>query len=151
MIITETGEKFPGKGGFIYDPARAALTFTDITCDCAYSDKISGTLYIVKNVSLINKLYKWDSNTTNINMKWLTKTIVTSNCNMAAARIDAKRYPTTVKFYGDKKLIFTKEVYDGKIFKLPSGYKARQWQVEISGAGLVQGVFMATSVKELRV
>jgi hypothetical protein len=150
VLTMETGEKIPGKGGFIFDRVRNSLVFTDVTCDAAYSDRITGTLYLVKNVAGVNTLYQWDGSATNISMLWTTKTIITAECCPSAARVDAKRYPVTVKVYGDGKLTGTYSVANSSVFRLNAGYRARQWAVEISGDSIVQGVFMATSVEELK-
>lgn len=149
-LTMETGEKVPAKGGFIYDHARSALTFTDVTCDAAFSDKVTGTLYLVKNVGGVNKLYKWDGATTNLTLTWTSKTMVIAECNMAAARVDAKRYPVWLKIYGDGQLVATQYVTNQEVFRLPSGYRARQWQIEVTGDAIVQGVFVATSIRELK-
>jgi hypothetical protein len=54
------------------------------------------------------------------------------------------------KLYVDGSLVFTKEVTTGKSFKLPRGFKSRDWEFEIVGMIPVKRVIMATSTEELR-
>jgi hypothetical protein len=155
-ITTKTLDTFPAKGGFIFDMTRNALTFTDVHCDAAFNDKTTATLYMVQNVDGVNKLMAWDGGVnwevepSLIPIRWMTKTTVTPNCNMAAARVDSLKYPVTIQIYGNNQLVYTGIVADQNPFKLPGGYRARQWRIYITGNGLVQGIFLATSISELR-
>lgn len=51
---------------------------------------------------------------------------------------------------GDMVLVMAREIRrNGQIFRLPSGFKAENWQVEIMGRILVSNIQLATSVAEL--
>lgn len=54
-----------------------------------------------------------------------------------------------VKVYGDGKLRWVGSVSSEAPVRLPSGYKATQWEVEVSGSLAVFSIVMATSVAEL--
>jgi hypothetical protein len=155
-ITPVTGETFPAKGGFIFDPTRNALTFTDVYCDAAFNDKTTATLYMVQNINGVNQLMAWDGGTQweiepqLIPLRWMTKTIVTPNCNLAAARVDCKVYPVTFQLYANGVLKHTSLVSDQNPFRLPGGYRARQWRAYVTGNAIVQGIFLATSIDELR-
>jgi hypothetical protein len=69
--------------------------------------------------------------------------------NLGAAAIEAAAFPVTVKIYADGVLKQTKTVTNRKPFKLKSGFKALEWQFEISGATEVKRLRAATSVSEL--
>jgi len=51
--------------------------------------------------------------------------------------------------YADSVLKFTKEVTTNKMFKLPRGFKAKEWEVEVMGMIPVTRIVVATSSKEL--
>jgi hypothetical protein len=54
------------------------------------------------------------------------------------------------RVYADDRLVFTRELRkSGDMFRLPSGFKATYWQVEIEGQVSVSSIEMATSAKEL--
>ena len=52
-ITADTGEIIPAKGGFILDPMRKTVTYTDVYCQVAFSDKESGKLYLAINTEII--------------------------------------------------------------------------------------------------
>ncbi len=55
-----------------------------------------------------------------------------------------------VRVYADKRLILTRALLaSGDFIRLPSGFKASFWQVEVEGATQINSVEMATSAKEL--
>lgn len=54
-----------------------------------------------------------------------------------------------VKVYGDGKLRWVGSVRSEAPVRLPSGYKATQWEIEVSGSLAVFSIVMATSVAEL--
>jgi hypothetical protein len=148
-ITTETGEIIPAKGGFILDPMRKTVTYTDVYCQAAFSDKASGKLYISINESGVNKLYEWNEGSTNLTQAWKSKPIQTEPVNMSIARVWAKRYPVTFQLYADDTLQHTQTVTSQEPFRLPSGYRARKWAARISGDSYVNAILLATSVGEL--
>jgi len=55
-----------------------------------------------------------------------------------------------VRLYADGALVFARELRtSGELWKLPSGYKAELWQVEVEARIIINEVQMATSAKEL--
>jgi len=67
----------------------------------------------------------------------------------ACAEVRADAYPVTVKFYADAVLKHTQTVVSSVPFRLPGGFYADTWQIEIETTGAVQGVAMAHSMQEL--
>lgn len=56
----------------------------------------------------------------------------------------------TIKIYADGRLAATKTLLaSGQLIRLPSGFKAEFWQIEITSRVSISSVQMATSVKEL--
>jgi hypothetical protein len=55
-----------------------------------------------------------------------------------------------VRVYADSRLVYTRELRtSGDMFRLPSGFKATYWQVEIEARISISSVEWATSAKEL--
>lgn len=149
-ITAETGEIIPAKGGFILDPMRKTVTYTDVYCQVAFSDKESGKLYLaIKQGDNTNKLYEWNEGSTNLTQAWKTKPVQTEPINFSVARVWAKRYPFTFQLYADDAVAHTQTVTSEEPFRLPSGYRSRKWAARITGDTYVNGIFLATSVKEL--
>jgi len=56
----------------------------------------------------------------------------------------------TIRVYADDRLVLTRELHkSSELMRLPSGFKADYWQIEIETAIKINSVQMATSVKEL--
>lgn len=69
--------------------------------------------------------------------------------NFSVAQVRASAYPVTLRVYADGVLKLTKSVASGDHFRLPSGFRALDWYVEIEGTSDVSEFYMATSVAEL--
>jgi hypothetical protein len=149
-IAASSGEIIPAKGAFILDYKRKTVTYTDQTCDAAYSDKVSGKLYMVKNVAGTNNLYEWNEGATNLAQAWRSKPTVTPPTTFSAARIYAKQYPLTFELYVDGTLKHTETVANDNVFRLPAGFRGCEWQARVSGDSYVNGIFIAQSVSELQ-
>lgn len=55
-----------------------------------------------------------------------------------------------VRVYADSRLVYSRELRtSGELFRLPSGFKAMFWQVEIEGRVQINNIEMATTAKEL--
>jgi hypothetical protein len=146
-LVASTDERFPAKGGFILDPKRSTISFTDVWCDAAFSDKVSGKLYLVRNESGANNLYEWNEGSTNLTQAWMTKPYISYPASFAAARVWCERYPVTFELYIDETLNFTKVVSSDEPFRLPAK-RGRKFSARISGDSYVNGVFMASSMSE---
>lgn len=56
-----------------------------------------------------------------------------------------------VRVYADGRLVFTRElVTSGEMMRLPSGFKAQFWQIEVEARVKVYSIQVGTSAKELR-
>jgi hypothetical protein len=69
--------------------------------------------------------------------------------NFGAAEVTADAYPVTFRLFADGVLKHTQSVTGRNPFRLPSGFLAQDWQIEIEGASAVQGVAIGTSIAEL--
>jgi hypothetical protein len=91
-----------------------------------------------------------------IDFQWKSKIFQTpNNTNLGACRVyyalpADSGASLTFNLYGDGILRATRVLSaSGEIIKLPSGYKAGFWQVELTGNALVYSVELANSAKEL--
>lgn len=56
-----------------------------------------------------------------------------------------------VRVYADKTLVMAREIRtSGELLRLPDGFKADYWQIEVTGRVVIDGIQIATSIKELR-
>jgi len=148
-ITTENGEIIPGVGSFLFDLAKKQITFSDVYGTAAYSDVNTGELYLVQDDGGVNKVYKWNSNATKLSKVWTSKPRITKEIAMTAARLELLSGSVTFKLYADGVLKHTETVSDDSIFRLPSGYLAREWYIELSGSGIVDAAYIASNVSEL--
>lgn len=58
--------------------------------------------------------------------------------------------PITLYVYADDNLVMTKQIFDNKPFRLPSGFKADWYQYKIVARVRIQNFQVATSMRELR-
>lgn len=150
IVAAESGEFFPIKGAFILDTKRKMVTFTTATCTAAFSDKVSGKLYMVNPDEYGNNLYEFNEGYDNLAFAWRSKPTVTTLKTFTFCKVRAKRYPVTFELYVDDVLKTTVTVLNKNIFRLPGGYKGNTWAARISGVNQIDGIFMAESMEELQ-
>lgn len=56
----------------------------------------------------------------------------------------------TVSVFADDRLVLTRTFSSGEVFRLPSGFKASQYQFEVNSLVIIHNMQFATSAKELR-
>ena len=69
--------------------------------------------------------------------------------NFSCAEVTADAFPVTFRLYADGALKHTQSVSSSDPFRLPAGFMASTWQMEIEGATPVQGAALGTSMLEL--
>ena len=103
-------------------------------------------------------IYRWDAANTFMPYRWRTKLHTEGGLqNYSSAKIVFEKYlrtlrsPNSVLFrlYADDKLMFARHVTCGKPFRLPKGYDALNWELEIEGIEQVNEIHLATSMQEL--
>lgn len=123
------------------------------TPSCAWTDPVDGSLYLARAMSGNDALYRWGKGTAG-ELGWKSKRFrLTAPVSMVAARIVADSYSGTVtaKFYADGVLKHTQTVTSNRPFRLPSGFLAKEWEIEVTAATTIFDVAMATSITELAV
>jgi hypothetical protein len=147
--------------GFLIDPVNpTGLYYLDTGFAAAFFDRLRDALYVLDGTSV----KKWDAGSTFMTATFLSKVYRTSHpVSMAAMRVvaDAAAFPVTVKVYTDRidrvteaitqVLRETRVVHNTNPVTLKGGYMGSDWQLEVSctGNGGVQGVMLATDVREL--
>lgn len=136
------------QGGFIFDPrgGKNALVPVDFYAQCGWLDRETGVLYLVVNGSLV----RFDQGGTRRTAVWRSKLFRAQKpmCP-GVGKVAADVYPLTFQLWADGVLKHTQTVQSEEFFRLPGGYKAREFQVEVSGvAGRVYEIAAFTSPAE---
>ncbi len=134
-----------GTAGFVFDPATGDLVYHSIPATGGYHDPLTGKLYLVS----AGQIATWNTGAS-LTAGWKSKRFKLSYpacCSCAQVAADA--YPVTVKVYADGVLKHTQSVADARPFRLPTGFRADDYEIEVSGAVEVTMLAMATSMQEL--
>lgn len=134
------------KGGFAFDPRSGAFSLFDLHASAGYSDRATGDLYLMVGSNIV----KWDAGATFIPYLWESKPFrAPADINLGAGQVFAEEYPVTVKIIVDGSVMQTKSVQDNRIFRLLSGFRGRDWKVQVEGTKTVSKVLLASTPREL--
>lgn len=139
-------------GGLIVEPndIAALITEHDLTVTAVFNDLQRDGLYMAGD----GNIRRWDDavNGTYLTYRWMSKVFETPHqTNFAWAQVlVTDSLPVTFKLYADHVLKFTKTVTDDKPFRLPSGFKSKYWEFEVTGTGAVRAILAANTIEELR-
>ena len=134
---------------FMFDMRNDPAVLTDIsgfTVSSGFNDLSADKLYVLDTSGHIST-WETGSNQTYI---WKSKLAREPNAICPSA---LRLYATgnvTFKLYADGVLVFTTTVSDSNVVRLPSGYRAKEFQIEVSGTGTLQSFAIANSVSELQ-
>ncbi len=111
-----------------------------------FEDSLSGNLYIA---GAGNTVRKWEAGA-QLTALHKGPVVRTKEPHCAHwARVEASAYPVALKLWADGNLVVDVSVANRKPVVLPSGYVAELWQREVSGAGPIEGVAVATDIEDL--
>jgi hypothetical protein len=135
--------------GFIFDPrgGKNSLTDLDFYATAGFNDLEEDELYIVVNGSV-----KKFAAGTNLSYTWKSRKFYNSRpINLGVAKVEADSYGSgiTFKLYADGALKHTETVTSEALFRLPSGYKAKEFEVELSGSDPINEVCVYESAGEI--
>jgi hypothetical protein len=135
-----------GRKGFMIDPNNpTGLYFLDTGYAVAHFDELQDQLYVVNGASI----QRWDAGT-DMTYRFRSKVFrQTRPICFACAEVVADAYPVTFRMYADGVLKHTQTVASRNPFRLPAGFMAMDWQIEIEGSNPVQYAAMAGSMTEL--
>ena len=135
--------------GFILDPndPLGTFTYTDQYATACFTDPLRDAMYLVQS----GKINRWDNGGSNLSYTWKSKVFVpTRPINPTCAQVEAASFPVTFKLYADGTLVKTQTVTSNDPFRLPTGYKGREFEVEITGTSEVKAVYVAESIEALK-
>jgi hypothetical protein len=132
--------------GFMIDPVNPqGVFFLDAGYVAMYFDELKDQLYVLSGTNV----QKWDAGSP-FTYRFRSKVFKAPRpSNFAACEVTADAYPVTVRFFCDGTLRHTQTVASRDPFRLPSGFMATDWQIEVEGVNAVQSVSMAHSMTEL--
>jgi hypothetical protein len=139
-------------GGIIVEPndVAALITQHNLTVSAVFNDLQRDGLYLAGD----GNISRWDDavDGTYLSYQWKSKVFETPHqTNFAWGQVlVSDALPVTFKVYADHVLKFTKTVTNDTPFRLPSGFKAKYWEVEVTGTGAVRGILLANTIEELR-
>lgn len=135
-----------GRKGFLIDPASPqGLYFLDMGYVAMHFDELRDQLYVLDGSSI----KKWDAGAAMTCRARSKQFQAPRPMNFGAAEVTADAYPVTFRLFADGVLKHTQSVTGRNPFRLPSGFLAQDWQIEIEGANAVQGAAIGTSIREL--
>lgn len=133
--------------GLVLDMADLrGVYFQDAGYADLHWDPIQNSTYVLSGTNVM----KWDAGTAaSGSFKSGVQRSPKAN-NFVFAQLLAESYPATVSLWADGDLVLDAlTVYDGDAFKLPSGFKAAEWQAKIQASGKVISFLLADTVEEL--
>jgi len=158
-----------GRKGFLIDPSNPhGMYFLDTGYPVTHYDELQDQLYVLSG----QNVQKWDAGSA-MSYTFKSKTFrMPKEINFACAEVVASAYPVTLKvdamsmaaeevaamvakFPGicsapvSTTLRTTLTVNGRGVFKLPAGFVALDWALQLEGSNAVQGAAIATSVQEL--
>jgi hypothetical protein len=135
-----------GRKGFVLDPNGGGIFFLDTGYTAMHFDSLKDQLYVLDGTNV----GKWDAGSS---MTYRSRSKLFRQAypmNYAAAVVTANAYPVTFRMYADGVLKHTQTVADRNPFRLPSGYRAFEYQFELEGTNPIQDLLVSTSVEELK-
>ena len=136
------------RAGFVLDLQDGTFTHLDWYASAGFYDSVRDALFLVTEG---NALVKYAASDLNHTFTWKSKEFYYPKpVNMAVGHVEASTYPVTFKVYADKQLVATKEVVDTKYFKLPSGFLAQSWEIQVESSNSVYAMGIAQTTAELQ-
>jgi hypothetical protein len=136
-----------GVKGFLIDPVSPqGIYYLDFGGAATYLDTVTDGFYLLDGLNI----KKWDAGS-NLTALFRSKEfrMPQPTVAFACAEVVADVYPVTFRLYADGALKHTQTVTSREPFRLPSGYRANDYQVELQTQSPVQMVTLAHSMKEL--
>jgi hypothetical protein len=143
--------------GIIFDPSSQTLEISRLTLADTFGtgiDRDEDRMFFLARDSGVAKFKEWnpDAGSTFIETSWYSRTYVMPYpVNMGAYQVMFDTSGTVdIDFYADGVLKHSATVSSQEPQRLPSGFLAREWAIEVKTKVEVQGVYVAETVEELR-
>lgn len=141
------------RGGLIFDLTSGAmsLTRTDVYATASFSDGRRDELFLVLGGAAV---HKWEGGSARLAMRHLGKRYILERPqNIGAAQVIADAYPVQFELTaviesstGPREVRVSAQVLNGRPFRLPGNYRARQFEYSVSGAAAVTEVTVASTL-----
>ncbi len=147
--FTWDGSDSATKKGFLFDPRAEKNAFIDLDfyAHAGFNDRENDELYLV----IGGTLKKFARATSKRSYTWKSKEFYSNRplCP-AVAKVSAETYSSlTFKLYADGSLKHTQTVTNDNIFRLPGGYKAKSFEVQLEGSNIINEVCVYESPQEI--
>jgi hypothetical protein len=137
------------QGMFSVDPNKpeVGIVFHDVFATACYVDHLSDTMYLQVGEDIV----AWDSASTKVTYRWKSKEfMLTKPVTIQAGTVEAESYDDlTFRLYVDGTLKHTEAVTSDSVFRMPGGYLAKRFQVELEGTDEVKRFGIAQTASEL--
>ena len=140
------------RGMLIFDFSGQGATMTECDMNAAsaitamFHDPRTDTLYFAQGTNIV----RFDAGSA-MTGNWKSKTFrMPFALNIGFGQVIAEGYPVTLKVYADGVLRQTKTIANSNAFRMPGGFRAVDWQVELSANSKVTQARLSTSSQELR-
>lgn len=154
--------KFEGRYVFFYDTGSTQggyilNTRTDVPelvtlnfyATAGFNDPVEDALYLVIVESMQGMVRKFNAGTS-LTYTWQSKEVrFEKPANPGCAIIDAEGYPVTFTLYADGVQRHTQSVANGNMFRLPAGYRAKEFQIKVSGTTDINQIIVAENPEEI--
>lgn len=140
------------RGGYVLDgrletPELVELTFHAVA---GFNDPADDALYLLISDGAGSTVRKFDGGSL-MTFTWKSKKVrIETPVCPSCAIVDAENYPVTFTLFADGQQRYQYAVPDGRMFRLPAGYRAKEFQFAISGSVEVNAVLVAESPEEFQ-
>lgn len=141
---------FSSTAAFMFDTRSAPATLTTLTgfpsIVAGYNDLVTDTLYLLDSSG---NIYTWETGSLST-FTWKSKPVrVAMPSCPACARVWATG-PVTLQLWADGESVFGPVgISDNEVVRLPGDYRAREFQIQLSGQNTVEAISIANSIAEL--
>jgi hypothetical protein len=132
--------------GFIFNVTTGDFSYLNFYATAGYAIRATGELYLIVNGDIV----KFDAADSHMLYTWKSKPFaVPQTTNFSAGQIFADDYPVTLTLIGDKTTRAIVTVADSEVFRIDGGYRAEEFEVQLSGTAKVRRCNLAETVEEL--
>jgi hypothetical protein len=110
-----------------------------------YTDLATDTLYLLKTDGSVNS---WETGVDSL-LTWKSKPLRIPKSICPSALRAYANGSFRLNLYADGNLEYTGVIMNSDIVRLPSGYRAKEFQVEVSGTAVIDSIAIANTVAEL--
>lgn len=133
----------------MFDPrgGKNAFINLDFYATAGFNDREEDVLYLV----IDGTLKEFAQNATKRSYSWKSKVFYTNRpISPGVAKVSADSYSSlTFKLFADGSLKHTQTVANSNIFRLPGGYKAKSFEIQLEGTDTINEVCVYESPQEI--